>query len=235
MGERWYERLWDVVKPPPAAGSPAGTPTPAELKQRQRQRRLVTTTLIVAVVLVCGWGVYSYNSSAHDRAMNEYKAGMKLMSPGSYPKAIGRFDSAISIWPELAEAYAERGIAEQYLNDTGSAIGDFEKALEIKPDLTIALNGLGLTYIEKHDAQRALDVFRKSVAAEPTVDGYFQLGQIYESRGDHQKAIENYDRAISEMPNAPFVYRARALAKNNLGDAEGAAADRKRAVELEVR
>jgi hypothetical protein len=37
---------------------------------------------------------------------------MRLMAPGTYPEAIGCFDRAISIAPEPALAYFERGAAK---------------------------------------------------------------------------------------------------------------------------
>jgi tetratricopeptide (TPR) repeat protein len=65
------------------------------------------------------------------------------------------------------------------------------------------------------------------------VDAYFQRGQILDAQGDHQKALDDYDHAIAQDRESPYVYLARAMAKESLGDAEGAHADRQIANQIE--
>ena len=62
-----------------------------------------------------------------------------------------------------------------------------------------------------------------------------QRGLAYEAAGEHRKAVADYDDAIAEMRDAPYAYRARALAKDALGDVEGAKADREAAQRIESR
>jgi tetratricopeptide (TPR) repeat protein len=56
---------------------------------------------------------------------------------------------------------------------------------------------------------------------------------MYESLGEHQKALEDYNQAIGGMPDAPYVYRARAMTRENLGDETGAKEDRQKAISIE--
>jgi len=90
-----------------------------------------------------------------------------------------------------------------------------------------------MIYLEKHDQRQALGELNKSIAIHPTIEAYYQRGQILEAQGDHQKAIADYDLAIAQARDAPYVYRARALAKENLGDHDGASADRATAADIE--
>src|SRR5258706_11784309 len=111
MAEPIFTRIWNALKPPPAVSKPDA----ASFQQRRRQRRLVWTTIgVFATGGVAAW-VYNYNSSAPQRADVVFQAGMKLMAPRTYPDAIGRFTKAIDIWPQLGEAYLQRGIAHRYL------------------------------------------------------------------------------------------------------------------------
>jgi hypothetical protein len=50
--------------------------------------------------------------------------------------------------------------------------------------------------------------------------------------GQFDKAIEDYDRAIAERRDAPWVYLARSIAKRTLGDEAGYRRDQERAAEL---
>jgi tetratricopeptide (TPR) repeat protein len=79
----------------------------------------------------------------------------------------------------------------------------------------------------------ALEELGKSIATQPNIEAYYQRGMIFESQGEHQKAIDEYNLAIALARDAPEIYLARATAKANLGDQEGAHADRLFARELQ--
>jgi tetratricopeptide (TPR) repeat protein len=160
---------------------------------------------------------------------------MRKMGPGTYPQAISFFNRAIAIWPEFADAYLSRGIAEHNLGQTHSASIDLEKSSDLNPNLTRAYDERGRMYLEKGDTRRAIDEFTKSLHIQPTTDGYYARGLAYEAAGEHQKAVADYDDAIAEMRDAPYAYRARALAKDALLDVEGAKADRETAQRIESR
>jgi len=185
------------------------------------------------VAIAAGAGVYNYIGSAAQRAEVEYQAGMKLMGPGTYAKAIASFTRAIEIWPQLGEAYLERGVAHRYLNETEQAMADFDKAIDVNPNLARAYSARGRVYRERGDIKRALEDFTKSISLDSNVDAHYERGQTYETLGQHQKAIDDYDQAIARLPDAPHVYRARALAKRNLGDIAGYEADRDTAKRFE--
>lgn len=229
MSESAFTRFWNSVKPPvdnrPGSGK--------EMELRRRQRRLITITVAVIALFCVGGGVYYYISNAPVRADKEYQLGMSFMEPGKYPEAITHFTRAIGITGQLPNAYLERGNAERILGQADAALADYETAADMSPSLAPAHNGIAIIYIERHDQRHALEELNKSIALQPTVEAFYQRGQILEAQGDHKKAIEDYDRAIAEERDAPYMYRARALAKANLGDEEGAHQDRQLATEIE--
>ena len=51
---------------------------------------------------------------------------------------------------------------------------------------------------ENDHARHALEELNKSISLEPSTDAYYQRGQIFESQGEHQKAIQDYDQAIAQ-------------------------------------
>jgi tetratricopeptide (TPR) repeat protein len=211
-----------------AATRPIPDPTPAspkELAHRRKQRRLITGTLALILAVAAGAFGYNFFSNGPARARAEMERGLKKMGPGSYDQAIRSFDRAIDIWPDFAEAYLNRAVSEHILGQLPAALADLEKALEIDPNLARAYNERGQMYLEKANPEKAIQEFDRSIQVQPTLDGYYQRGQAHEILGDHQKAIADYDSAIREFPDAPYIYRARATAKRNQGDSEAATAD----------
>ena len=51
--------------------------------------------------------------------------------------------------------------------------------------------------------------------------------------GDHEKAIADYNESIHEAPDSPYGYRARGIAREAMGDHEGAEQDKATANQLE--
>lgn len=234
MPQSAFTRFWNTVNPPQKSSRAAPPkPSPKVLEMRRRQRRLITITLAGLAALGAGAWTYNYVASAPERADQEFQEGMKMMSPGQYPDAVVHFTRAISIYNQLPNAYLERGNANRVLGEMDAALADFQAAADLNPVLPEAHSGIALIYMERHDTAHALEHLNKSISLHPTVEAFYQRAQILESQGEHQKAIADYDRAIAEDRDSPYMYRARALAKANLGDQEGARADRAIAVQIE--
>jgi tetratricopeptide (TPR) repeat protein len=252
MQQSGWKRLWNALKPPPPvphkdierterslfqelmkALKPPPPLNPISAEEQKRRRRLWAVSISAAVVLATAWGVYVYIQSAPKRAMAAYQEGMRLLVSGNYKVAADRFSQAVKTWPQLADAYYERGIAHQSLHEDDAALEDFHRAVAMNPSLASAHTAIGSIYNLKGDPKKAMDEFSLSISVDSNVDAYYQRGRAYETIGDHKKAIEDYTTAIAQRPEAPYVYLARAAARANSGDAAGAAADRKMAEELE--
>ncbi len=221
----WYKATRPVPNP--------GRVDPAVLAQKSKQRRLLQRTGVVVLAFAAGGYAYTYFTDAPKRARAEVVLGVKKMAPGSYAEAIAHFDRAIGISPDLAEAYLNRGVAEHQSNRRAEALADLEKALDLDANLTRAHNERGQIYLENGAPQKALVDFTESLRLKPTLEGYYQRGQVYEKLSQHANAIADFTAGISEAPDAPYVYRARAAARRNTGDREGAAADEAEADRIE--
>lgn len=222
--------FWAFLKPPPAIGLEKSERSPEE--RRRRKRLLIGTA---AAILVGGgaWEVYSYIVSAPKRAEALLRDGMRLMASGKSKDAVGRFTKATDTWPPLAAGYLERGLAHRNLNEMDLAMQDFEHAIDVNPNLTEAYTALGSIYRQQGDLNRAVKEFTLAINLGSAVEANYQRGEVYESLGEHQKALEDYNQAIAGLPDAPYVYRARAVVRENLGDEDGAQDDRKRAESIE--
>jgi tetratricopeptide (TPR) repeat protein len=213
---------------------PREAPSAALLALKRRQRKLIQRTVATLVLAgAAGW-IYGYWAGAPDRAQEETALGVKLMGIGTYEQAMRHFDRAIQIWPEYADAYLNRGLAEQGASHRAEALSDFDRALGLDPTLTRAYNARGQIYLENGDVQKTIQDCSKSIQVSPTVDAYYQRGEAYEKLGEHLKAIADFDAAIAESREAPFAYRARSVAKRNVGDRAGALADDDQARRIET-
>jgi tetratricopeptide (TPR) repeat protein len=219
MDQSPLARLWNIIKPPRAVSR---TDEPKGLNPAQK--RLVYGAVGIVLVGALGWQIFTYVTTAPQRADKVFREGMAMMTPGHYPEAIKLFDKATEIYPALAAAYLERGNAQNVLGQTDAALADYDKAIDIG-NLAAAYTARGRIYLSKGDKKRAEDDFTKSIGVEPSSDSYYQRAQLRDSMGDHQKAIEDYDQAIHIQPEAPFIYRARSMARKAAGDEEGALQD----------
>jgi tetratricopeptide (TPR) repeat protein len=223
--------FWEFLKPPPAAGGPPKTERTPE--ERRRRKRLVVGTVAVILIGAGAWGIYTYIASAPQRAQTVLQEGKALVAQGKYQEALDRFTRATGIWPPLAAGYFERGLAHRNLRQTDAAVQDFEQAINADSNLADAHTALGTIYRERGDLKSAVNEFTLAINLGSAVEANYQRGQMYESLGEHQKALDDYNQAIGGMPDSPFVYRARALTRENLGDAAGAKDDRQKADSIE--
>ncbi len=225
-----FSRLWDTIKPPSGDQGPKKPLT----AQQRKQRQMILYTLGVIALGAIGWEIYAYIASAPQRAQKQFDEAEKLTGPAKYADAIAGFTKAIDIYP-MPEAYLERGLAYHQLHQDDDALADLQRAIDLNGYASRAYAIRAGIYQKRGDTNRAMEEYAKSIQASPNVDAFYERGQIYESMGQHQKAIDDYDQAISYLRNAPYVYRARAFAKQNLGDEEGAENDRKIARSFERR
>lgn len=204
-------------------------------EEKRKRRRLLVVSAAVVVIGAAAWGTYLYIVSAPLRAEKVFQDGMRMMGSGDYRGAAARFTEAVGIWPELAAGYLERGLARKNLNQADAAIEDFEHAISLDSNLAPAHTALGLIFRERGDLTRAMNEFTVSIDLNSSTDALYQRGELHESLGQHEQAIQDYDAAIHEQPDAPFVYRARAMSRDALGDHDRAEQDRRTAIQIEIR
>jgi tetratricopeptide (TPR) repeat protein len=198
---------------------------PEDQALHRRRMRLLVGTIAGLALAAVGIGVFFYQASAPERAAKEYQAGTALMTPGHYQEAVARFNRALDISPELTDVYLERGIAHQNLGETDAALADFERALDVNPRQASVYTMRATIYRDRKDFEHALDDLSKALAIQKTAETYYERAQTYESMGEHQKAIADFEVVMQGLGDAPHLLRARALAKKNMGDEAGSKAD----------
>lgn len=204
-------------------------------EERRSRRRLLLRTAVVLALAAAGWGAYAYVSSAPSRAQSVYDEGMRLTAVGDLKGAEARFTRAIEIWPQMAPAFLERGLMRVDLSNLDGALADFQRAVALDPNLAQPHVELGRLERKRGDLEHAAGEFSQAIQIGATAEAYYQRGQLYDELGQHEKAVADYDASIHQQPDSPYPYRARALAKEALGDHDGAEQDREEASRLEHR
>jgi len=83
------------------------------------------------------------------------------------PKANALIDKALALDPELDNAYAARGLAMRFDENTSGAIDEFKKALEINPSNSSARNWLSMAYRSSLRSEDELETLREGHRRDP--------------------------------------------------------------------
>ncbi len=74
-----------------------------------------------------------FSNSFAETSTDAFNKGMEFVKQGKYSEAISKFNQAISMNPNYAEAYGERAAVYSKKGDLNRAIADFYEAYAISP------------------------------------------------------------------------------------------------------
>jgi len=141
--------------------------------------------------------------SACSKAQGHYTNGIALDNKSNFDAAIDEYTKAIEADPKFVKAYVNRGIDREQKTQFDAAVADFTKAIEIDPANLQAHMSRGACRLRTNDIDGAVE--------------------------DYTKLIEIDTRRMAQ----PAYYRNRAVAYRSQQKPDLAAADEKKAVELE--
>jgi tetratricopeptide (TPR) repeat protein len=130
-------------------------------------------------------------------SVGRYYAGIE-----NWSFAARAFESAISIQPDFAEAYAYLGLSRDNLDKNG--IIELLEAVELAPDLALPHITLGIHWLEKSKNDMAMNEFELALALDPNNPAILaQIGAVYEARGEIPNALQSYRDAAEVNPQDP--------------------------------
>jgi type IV pilus assembly protein PilF len=133
-----------------------------------------------------------------------------------------------------AEAYYKLGIAYLSDNKVQQAFVEFHKAYELDPHNKEILNAIGIVYLLHLDeTEKAISYFERAVKEDPLYSEAFNnLGYGYEKKGEFEKAISFYRKALSNplYPTAEKAYINMGNSYLGLGNFEAALQSFKEAI-----
>lgn len=126
---------------------------------------------------------------------------------------------AIKLFPHVAIAYNNRGLAYYNLKNYQAAIKELNKAVDIDPRFADAYNNLGLVYSDLGNFQKEIKNYDKAAKLYPQHrDVYLNRGTAYIKIGNYLQAINDYTKAIEINSQDVAAYYMRGLAHYNSGN-----------------
>ena len=128
--------------------------------------------------------------------------GIAYYAKGDYDRAIADYNEAIDLDPKYALAYNNRGNAYDAKGDYDRAIADYNKAIRLDPKYAMAYNNRGNAYY----AKKRLRPRHRRLQQRPSTRSEVRVGlqqprqRLRRAKGDHDRAIADYDEAIRLDP-----------------------------------
>jgi len=115
--------------------------------------RLIITILTVSFLTSCDLNsADTYLKEGHDVGLT-----------GDYKSAIKLFDKAIQKNPKLKEAYIQRGLCYENINQDDKAINDYNTLLSFDPSNTTAFYYIGLCKYKQKNFEESIQFFNKAL------------------------------------------------------------------------
>jgi tetratricopeptide (TPR) repeat protein len=139
----------------------------------------------------------------------DFAEGVKAFNAGNFAAAATSFEAAVQKQPDLPELHVNLALAYYRLSRTADAVAQLEKAAALAPNDPHVLFQLGSAYVELKDLPKATAALEQGLAkaTDPTdplvADAHVTLGAVYFAGGDHDKAQQQYQQALTLRPDAP--------------------------------
>lgn len=142
-------------------------------------------------------------NNRYQEAFELLKKGVLYQKRGKIKEAIKKFKASIEILP-TAEAHTYLGWAFSLQGRYDRAIQECYRAIHLDEDYGNPYNDLGSYLIVYKKYDESLQWFEKAIKApryEERHFPYFNLGRVYEFKGDWYKAIDHYREAFRIQPS----------------------------------
>ncbi len=217
------------------------------LVSQERLQKMILAPISVVILIVlailawqqCGYWKNSITLWNHtlrvtkDNYMAHTKLAFFLSEHGRKEEALEHFSRVISIKPNVAQSYFNRGVCYCELGRYPLAISDFHTAIALKQDYFLAYNNRGIAYAETGQYQQAFEDFNHAIRLNSKYsDSYYNRGCVFNKIGDYNQAIRDFDDAIRLNPNFTEGYNNRGLTYLNHGNKEPGCHDAYRACQL---
>jgi len=124
--------------------------------------------------------------------------GWELWKQRKLSEAARKFERAVALDPDAADAWNGLGWARFNGGDGDTAVEAFEKAVELEPKHPAALNGLGQVYLNIGDLDKAEKYLLKTASAASAAQ--FGLARLYLLKGEYDKSEKWAEKALSTQP-----------------------------------
>jgi serine/threonine-protein kinase len=154
--------------------------------------------------------------------------GQEQVKAHDFANALRSFGDAIALKADSAQARYSRGTVFEHFEQYDAAMRDFQDAIRLDPGFVFAHTQLGACLAHLHRDDEAMAEFQRALQLNPNAPlALFGRGNIYYRRKQYAAAMRDYDRVLEINPRFAPGYQNRANARQAIGDAVGAAQDRR--------
>jgi tetratricopeptide (TPR) repeat protein len=128
-------------------------------------------------------------------ASHRFRGNLYLFD-GNEMKASEEYRQAIKVDPKLGPAYTSLGMLAFRRGAGASAIEFLDKAIEFEPDELMNYLVRGQAKIETEAYDQAIADFNVAIKDPEPADAFFGRGSAFAHKGEHKKALADYDEGI---------------------------------------
>ncbi|MEM5384677.1 tetratricopeptide repeat protein [Paraburkholderia phymatum] len=151
--------------------------------------------------------------------------GNVLREHGRLDDAIARYQEAVSLKADYAEAHNNLGNALREAKRAHEAMQSCARAIELKPDYAHAYNNLGNALQDLGELEAASKSYGKAIALAPDfARAHSNLGNVRLAQQQTDAAIDSYRRAVQLQPDLRAARQGLSAALRAKGDLAGALA-----------
>lgn len=145
-----------------------------------------------------GWLKELASSGKSTEALVMHEYGNNFLNNQEYEMAINQYRKALSINPDMGEAWANLGVALKQLQDYPNAMAAFEKAITFGniPHDAVYYN-MAEVFQTLGQPDKAVEYFYKSAEAAPfPMASYQKAGELLNNLGKYDQAFSAFDLAL---------------------------------------
>jgi len=140
------------------------------------------------------------HATGGETARTAYRRGVELMQEKRYAEARAALSEALSRAPEQLDAELQLGYVQLELREPALALEHFEAILKRNPASPAARVGRGIARLRLGAIDEGIRLLEDAVVLNPEpVRGHWELAQVYEARGDLDRALTHYRWAYRKL------------------------------------
>lgn len=184
-----------------------------------RHKEAVTDLEVVIQWRLTNMPTEDYLDSYRLRGYSRRRLGQLLAAEEDFKKAL-------SLDPNDAQAYYNRGILAAHQKTSDCGVLDFTKAIQLQPDFAKAYFRRGMVYHTQGEYKLALKDFDQVLKYNPQAhQARSAQGYTYSQLGNQKAALQAYGKALELYPNDLVTYIRRGYVQLETGNYEAAIAD----------
>lgn len=148
-----------------------------------------------------------------EEALRYFQEAYQKQMQGELDEAVRLYQKSLGLYP-TPEAHTFLGWTYSFQGRFEEAIAECRKAIQIDPDYGNPYNDIGSYLIEQGKLDEAVPWLEKAVHSkryESYCFPHYNLGRVWERKGDWAKALHCYQQAVKE--NSDYTLARRAAAR----------------------